>query len=201
MLQESFPVEIRDDVLFVIKFLPRKSFLIRSIMISDEFTIYKLEDSILRIPYRIYLNEVSDKIINKLSFQQKEILYCIYTRSDNGYIREKYLKALMEEHFANWSIPFIVKLCDEYVVDILELVFNERKDKDNIRLKKFCEENMKSFCKSYSRMISYWNEFYRKDCLDFHKYVGRKLFRECFGYSRSMERENKSKKLLKHGEY
>lgn len=39
--------------------------------------------------------------------------------------------------------------------------------------------------KSYSRMISYWNEYYRGYEPDFRKYIGRKLFRECLGYNRT----------------
>lgn len=54
----------------------------------------------------------------------------------------------------------------------------------------FCLENIESFCKSYNRMISYWNEYYKYKYKDFQQYIGRKLFRECFGYSKSMEHRN-----------
>ena len=39
-----------------------------------------------------------------------------------------------------------------------------------------------------SRMTSYWNEYYRRRYSDFQQYVGTKVFEECFGYSKLMER-------------
>lgn len=41
--------------------------------------------------------------------------------------------------------------------------------------------------KSYSRMMSYWNEFYRGKEPNFHKYICKKLFREYLGYGRTFE--------------
>lgn len=37
-------------------------------------------------------------------------------------------------------------------------------------------------------MMSYWNELYRDREFNFHRYVGRKLFKECFGDDRTFER-------------
>ena len=90
--------------------------------------------------------------------------------------------------YADWAIPYIFKLCDEYVVEILEITYDILKDKDTERIKRFCLENVQLFCKSYARMISYWNEYYRHKYFNFHEYIGRKLFRDCFGYTRSLER-------------
>ena len=53
MLQALFASGIRDDVFFVMKLLPRNSFLSRSIQISDELMTYRIEDSIIKIPYRM----------------------------------------------------------------------------------------------------------------------------------------------------
>ena len=116
------------------------------------------------------------------------ILHCIYSRSCDGFVRQKHLNSLLLMDYEDWAIPYIVKICDEYVVEILEMTYDILKDQDTERIKRFCLENIVSFCKSYSRMISYWNEFYRYRYNNFQQYIGRKLFRECFGYSRSMER-------------
>jgi len=90
--------------------------------------------------------------------------------------------------YSDWAIPYIVKVCDEYVAEILEMAYRILKEQDTERIKIFCLENVQSFCKSYARMTSYWNEFYRYRYRNFHQYIGRKLFRECFGYSRVLER-------------
>jgi len=88
--------------------------------------------------------------------------------------------------FPDWSIPYIVKVCDEYVIEILQLVYEELKGKDTEAIKYFCKNNRQAFCKSYNRMISYWNEFYRNDCYRYENYIGSKLFIECFGAKRTM---------------
>jgi hypothetical protein len=95
---------------------------------------------------------------------------------------------LLITDFADWTIPYIVKACDEYVLEILEMIYEVLKEQDKERFKKFCYENSISFCKSYNRMISYWNVFYRDRYYKYHQYVGSKLFKECFGYSSILER-------------
>lgn len=90
--------------------------------------------------------------------------------------------------FDQWAIPFIVKLCDEYVLEIIEVIYNKLKDRDNTDIQSFCASNKTAMVKSYARMTSYWNEYYRKREWDFGKYVGRSLFRECLGYNRTFEK-------------
>jgi hypothetical protein len=92
--------------------------------------------------------------------------------------------------YPNWAIPYIYKLCDEYVIEILEIIYVTIKKQDLKRFRDFCFENKHEFVKSYSRMTSYWNEYYR--CISFKDYVGKKMFWECFGYSRSIEKQRKS---------
>lgn len=87
-----------------------------------------------------------------------------------------------------WVIPFIVKLCDEYVLEILEVIYNKLKERDNTDIQNFCLINKTAIRKSYSRMISYWNEYYRGYENNFRKYLGRSLFRECLGYDRTFEK-------------
>ena len=54
----------------------------------------------------------------------------------------------------------------------------------------FCDINPYMFRYAYSRMTSYWNEFYRKDSYRIHDYVGYKLYKQCFGYSRRFDKLN-----------
>ena len=114
------------------------------------------------------------------------ILHCIFTRSCDGFVRERHIKALLSEDFTEWAIPYIFKVCDEYVVEILQTVYDNLKDRNTDNFKNFCANNHASFCRSYNRMISYWNEFYRNNCYRYEDYVGRKLFIKCFGAKRTM---------------
>ena len=157
---------------------------------SPDSVEYLLGNSIIQIPYRIYYNDHSDSFINELNAREKMILHCIFSRSHDGFIRQKHVKSLLSMEYEDWAIPYIVKICDEYIVEILEMTYLILQEQDTERIKEFCYQNSVSFCKSYGRMISYWNEYYRNEHKNFKHYVGRKLFRECFGYSRTME--NKS---------
>lgn len=185
---ESFPKELNKDLQEVLKIIPKKTYNNVSIGYSENVIEYSFNNIIIKIPYRIYFSDVDITKIDDLTDTQKVILYCIYTRSCNGYVREKYLNELLKLNFDYWVIPFIVKLCDEYVIEILEIIYDKLKDRNNNDIKIFCLENKSVINKSYSRMISYWNEFYRDREFNFHKYIGRKLFTECLGYNRTFER-------------
>ena len=88
----------------------------------------------------------------------------------------------------HWVIPFVIKLCDEYVIELIEIIYDKLKERDNTDIQDFCLKNKITISKSYSRMISYWNVHYRGYEFNFKKYIGRKLFRECLGYDRTFER-------------
>jgi len=191
LFQDAFPISLQNDSREVIAIMPKKTYNNVRIGTSEEYVKYSLNDVPIRFPYRIYYNEISDDgIIYQLSEQQKMILHCIYSRSCNGFVRENHIKSLLTMPYEDWAIPFIVKVCDEYVVEILEIVYKMLTEEDTERMKAFCAENRIMFCKSYAQMTSYWNEFYRDKYYHFKDYIGRKLFKECFGYSRSMERGN-----------
>lgn len=192
MVFSSFPVYLWDDISKVMEILPNKTINNKTINnVSDVFcgesTVYVLPNYIIDIPYRLYLLDVEDFEYKKLNQIQKQIVCCMYTRSCDGYIREKYLTRLLDMPFELWSIPYIVKLCDEYVVEILKIIYDKLKEWDNKDIQRFCLMNKVSINKSYSRMVSYWNEYYRKDEFDFKKYIGRNLFEECLGYDRHFE--------------
>ena len=188
MFYEAFPKELYNDLQEVLKIIPKETYNNVSVGYSENEVEYYLNNVMIKIPYRMYFIDADLTKIDNLTNIQKEIFYCIYTRSCDGYIREKYLRELLKLKFDYWTIPFIVKLADEYILEILEVIYDKLKIRNNDDIKQFCLENKKIINKSYSRMISYWNEFYRSKEHCFYKYVGRKLFRECFGYSKAFER-------------
>jgi hypothetical protein len=180
-----FPAELSKDFDVVLSAIPQRTFYECPIWFSKESVDYVLADSTITIPYRCYLLEPPESDISKLTKLQKQILFCLYTRSSDGYLREKYVRKLLSSSFEKWCVPYIVKLCDEYVVEILYVIYNSLSEKPNEEIKSFCLANKRTICKSFSRMISYWNEYYRADCCNVKEYVGWKLYRECLGYSRA----------------
>lgn len=191
MFHNGFPNDLKDDVTKVIGLIADKTYNNLTIDVSQDFIQYHQYNRVIRFPYRIYYVDNSDEVTEYLSEQQKMILHCIYSRSCEGFVRQKHLRSLLLMDYEDWAIPYIVKICDEYVMEILEMTYEILKDQDTEKIKNFCSENKETFCKSYNRMISYWNEYYRHEYTNFHCYVGRKLFRECFGYSKSLDYKNK----------
>lgn len=191
MVRFNFPEEISEDVKKVLNLIPLQNYGNVKVDTSTELITYQQSGKVFLFPYRLYSLPIPEVTYNKLSLQQKHIADCIYSRSCDGYVRQKHLEHLLSGSYPEWSIPYIIKISDEYVVEILKLVYQKLSGYNNEKIRAFCLENQGKICKSYSRMISYWNVFYRHQCYRFHDYIGYALFRECFGYTRSWEQSGK----------
>ena len=178
-----FPTELKRDVEAAFAAMPNRTVNGAAFATDSLLREYELTSGTVSFPYRLYFVDANEEKIENLTDRQKKILYCLYTRSDDGYLREKYAKKLLDAGLEEWCLPFIVSLCDDYVVEIVETVYNALRERNNDDIKAFCKRNESSVRKSYSRMISYWNEYYCRT--DKHwkinEYVGRKLFKECLG--------------------
>lgn len=184
---KAFPEELHDDLSEAIVVLIQNDGNVGHIEGNGSIR-YRLFDECIRMPYRNYFDDISCDALDDLTSTQRAILSCIYTRNCDGYVREKYLKEVLQEKIEYWQIPFIVKLCDEYVLEILETAFRALQHRNNEDIKEFCLDNKDAIRRSYSRMISYWDVYYRREYPILSNYIGKALFRECFGYNRSFER-------------
>lgn len=195
VLSKGFPPEFKDSVNNVVSIIPQTNTNNIDVAFSNQFITYDLNGFSITMPYRNYFLEPTCKEIENLNKIEKTILSCIYSRSYDGFVRAKHINILFSLGYPNWVIPYIFKVSDEYVIEILQLVYDQLSNVDTQQFKLFCQNNFSSFVLSYNRMISYWNEFYRFDCYRFKDYVGRKLFIECFGVKRKM---NSSDKQIKY---
>lgn len=189
-LCKAFPTELREDVHAVFNLLNNNTIYNGRKLngILGHYNEFVLNNELVQLPERIYYNELNDDIIATLTETQKTVLYCIFTRSYNGYLREKYVRLLLKTDYPQWAIPFIVKLCDDYVLEILTAIYELLKNKDTAVIKRFCLANKKAVRINYDRMLNYWYEYDKWTFPDFYEYVGRKLFRECLGYSRKLRK-------------
>jgi hypothetical protein len=193
MFINGFPDELKNDASKVISLIPHRTYNNVSVGTTEQYNNYFLNGSLVTFPDRMYFIDVTDDVYSKLDFKQIMILHCIYSRNCDGYVRQKHIKSLLLMDYKDWAIPYIVKVCDEYVIEILEIVYAMLKEHDAQLFKRFCKDNAQSFRKSYARMISYWNEYYRYKYNQLQEYVGKKLFIECFGYTRAFETKKKGK--------
>lgn len=190
----AFPESLRGDVDYVMDAIEKELFVSERTdynlqAASHVFTLLSKEQ--VSIPYRIWIDEYENGM--KLTSVQQKILHCIYSRSTDGYVREKHIRAILESDIPFWAFPFVLKLCDEYVYEILSSIYDCLKGRDNSDLQAFCQINPSYFVYSHARMISYWDYFYRDRCYKYDDYIGKKLYAECFGYTRKFEKHyNKS---------
>lgn len=183
-LQNCFPLSLKSDVKAVLDVLP---FGVNDVKLADgqihnvdnliheTFLTVQLDKEILNIPYRLYFNEPDKEDEAKLTDTQKTILNCIYLRHHNGHLRESRLRKLLDKN-DNWIIPFTFQLLGEYVLEILEVLDKHVNDKNIDNYQRFTKENPKYWQQTESRMISYWNEYYRRPKFPILKnYIGQQL--------------------------
>ncbi|MBR9917491.1 hypothetical protein GYB29_07385 [bacterium] len=182
-LLKSFPTELKTDVDSVIKILPLEKNHVKlcdgqvhkvdNLIHSTELTI-KLNGEQLTIPYRLYFDEPNIDSEKNLTDRQKTILNCIFLRHHNGHLRERRLKKLVNQD-KNWIIPFTIQLLGEYVYEILEVLEEHINEKTIDDYHSFTEENPKYWQQTESRIISYWNEYYRRKFPNLKEYLGTAL--------------------------
>lgn len=155
-LQSRFPDYLAEDIAIIERTLDLSS----KHMSYMPFDI-TLEKKILTIPTRIYSDKNQLDKLKTLSSTQKEIAYCFYSRHYDGFVREKCLKEFIASNNL-FTIPYIIQLLGEYVIEILVVIYQNREmiNKDNLIA--YIMENPEHFEKTRQRVYSYWNCYYRR---------------------------------------
>ena len=182
-LLKSFPTDLKSDVETVVEILPLgkndvklcdgQIHHVENLIHPTELTV-KLNGEQLTIPYRLYFDEPDIYSENSLTDGQRTILNCIFLRHHNGYIRERRLKKLVDKN-GKWIIPFTIQLLGEYVFEILEVLDKHINETTIDDYYSFTQENPKYWQQTESRMISYWNEYYRRKFPKLKEYLGTAL--------------------------
>jgi hypothetical protein len=155
-LSNSFPVALKQDVEKVLDIVTFG----KDISISDNFITLNYNKEIIQLPYRIYFDEPSLEKETALTELQKTILHCIFLRHYNGFVRQRRLELLVNNRYY-FIVPFAIQLLGEYVIQILEVLSDNITDQNIDQYARFIQENPKFWQQTESRMISYWNEYYR----------------------------------------
>jgi len=170
IITNSFPKDLKSDVLEMFKIIPLETKYKFGLISLDSYEII-VESEKLKIPVRIYFNEPKEQNEKQLTDIQKDILNCLYTRHDNGYVREKRLKKLSEKP-EKWKTPFLVQLLGEYIYELLPII-DKKVNNDTLEFyREFKTENPKYWQQTESRIASYWNEYYRYKFPKLKDYLG-----------------------------
>lgn len=151
---QAFPKACSKDVQAVIRLLPHRFF--RPITWGTiDITFY---GEPLTLPSRLYLEEVTEKEIQRLSETQRWLLYCMYTRHYDGFIREKYVQRLKQEQAkTDWVLLYLIELTGEYVREILERIEPMLQTWSEEQLRTFAAANDRYLQRIERRIISYWD--------------------------------------------
>lgn len=183
-LKDAFPKTLKGDIEAVLSILPfddnnvkrtgQQIIKVDNLIFPSNLTV-QLDGELLAIPYRIYFNEPDFEKENKLTDIQKTILNCIYLRHFDGYLRQRRLENLVDKN-EKWITPYTTQLLGEYVFEILQVLDKHINDNTIDNYVKFIRDNPKFWMQTESRMISYWNEYYRRPTFPKLKdYIGKQI--------------------------
>lgn len=113
------------------------------------------------------------------------IYWCLQTRNSDGKIREKYVRKILESDYPSWAIPYIIEASTDYVIEIVTAIYERVKGKPNDAIRTYYKSDLKRFRRDYSKMLSYWNAYYRQRYPRYEDYPGYKLFTECYGFKKN----------------
>jgi len=167
----AFPQSFKNDVATLLNKIQFKV----DIDSSECFAV-NLDYEKLEIPYRIYWN-VGNTSLVKLKGVELLIFSCLMTRHHDGKIREKYLINLFDCP-NDFTSPFIIQLIGEYVIEILNLIYANISMLNSNNIRSFILNNDKYYKTIKSRVISYWDCYYRSEYPLKESYVGNKILKE-----------------------
>jgi len=173
IVRAAFPQELNEEVESVFRKLRFDKF--GSHTTYEELRINNFN---IRLPARVYFNELTPEELVALDEREYKVLCCYFTRHHNGFIREKYLrKVLSQTSLYDWELPFICALIGEYVVEILEVIYDNWDFVCRSGMARFIEDNPKYITTIEGRIASYWGEYYMSGYPK-REYVGFKLKKE-----------------------
>lgn len=166
-LMTAFPAALRSDVSVVAD-------LIRGSNATHPGLPVVVRGESLNIPYRIH-HDSDEKLFACLNETQAIMYACVLTRHHDGHMRQHQIERLVTSS-QPWVAPFIMQLCGEYVIEILDAIEVNLPSMDQRTYGAFFRENPLFFHRTRDRMISYWDCYYRWLYKREHDYVGFRLF-------------------------
>lgn len=115
---------------------------------------------LLRIPVRTHYARERLLACAALPGDAGVIALCLGTRHHDGHLREACARRLLQQERA-WTVPFIVHLCGEYVLEIVEVIGAALPAWNAQALARYLLENPGYVETLQRRAVSYWNCYYR----------------------------------------
>lgn len=126
---------------------------------SAPFDVHQ-DGRLLRIPVRTYYQREQLLACTQLAGDAGVLALCLGTRHHDGHLREACLRQLLLQERA-WMAPFVVHLCGEYVLEIVEAIEVALPAWNAEALARYLRENPAYVATLERRAVSYWNCYYR----------------------------------------
>ena len=156
IVQKAFPVEIRGEVNSLLT-----KFTVETKHATHRGELVAIGEEKFEIPSRIYYNPPYSLTNSKFTQKEQEILNCIFSRHDNGFIRQTAILNIIGSD-SNWTIPYIVRIIGEYVINILNDIENNFEILNKPNLTSFVQQNPEFYNRTRSRVGSYWDCYFRQ---------------------------------------
>lgn len=121
---------------------------------------------LMQVPYRMYYSWPDEDMTLHLTPDERLVLACWMSRHHDGRIRQRALSLILASN-APWTIPFVIQLCGEYVIelgeDVLAFLTRDLPDRPVLQraYKQFANENPQFISLTEQRAASYWSDDYR----------------------------------------
>ena len=169
-LRGAFPPHLAADVEAVLSRLPPT----RIPPSGHEIGPVRVSGEPVHIPARLYAAEPSELELAALSDTQRDVLGCLYTRHHDGFVRQRHLHQILPCAHA-WSVPFVVQLVGEYVLEIHHDIEANLKRIDVDNLARFVGENRPFIERTRQRVASYWDCYFRSASPDLRDHVAHRI--------------------------
>lgn len=96
---------------------------------------------------------------------------CIYSRHNDGFVRQRSLVSLLCAD-EDWVVPFVLQLLGEYVVQIVQVLHSAQDTLCRGQYSEFTRQNPEFVARTKSRIVSYWDCYYRDEFPTISQYPG-----------------------------
>ena len=133
----------------------------------------RLDGRLLHIPARTYYDRERLLACTRLPGDAGVLALCLGTRHHDGQLREACARQLLLQERA-WTVPFVVHLCGEYVLEIVEAIGAALPAWNAAALARYLRENPAYVDTLERRAVSYWNCYHRREYPEWDAYPGRR---------------------------
>lgn len=189
---DAFPQYLEADVLVVLNYLQSYGTKVHS---KHAYQIF-VKQEVIHLPVRTYFKLPNNQQFSNFPITQQKILCCIYTRHHDGFIRQTMLERLLNSPLDDFVIPYVFQLLGEYVQEILHSIEPFINIENQAHFAEFILENPKYFRTTESRIVSYWNEYYRGKYPNFNDYIGAKILEKLRSLVRNYDHSSSQKQSI-----